>query len=195
MKIRLGLLFIAFCLTLNVGGCARGQAKAGKNAQAAAPVREIGSDAPELYRNGERRFRFTIPAGWLSISGDAGAAAATYRKANSSAQFQFSYAPTQGRLAVDAAVRSALKSAQQDVRRGRNLSAKRRHEKCESNRKVLCARGWEFVDNGAADSQHIIWQAYDRDNYYYNFTGSSDKAEFEAVRDELQLILDSVRFE
>jgi hypothetical protein len=47
---------------------------------------------------------------------------------------------------------------------------------------------------GNGSHQRIIWQCYDGDNYYYNFMVSTSPEEFNAVRAELQGIINSVRF-
>ena len=96
---------------------------------------------------------------------------------------------------AEASVKASLNSAKTDIKLGKNIDAKRRDEKCESNPKNICARGWELIDNGDSGPPRIIFQAYDKANTYYNFNASAEKPEFPAARAELQAIIDSIKFE
>ena len=57
--------------------------------------------------------------------------------------------------------------------------------------------GWEIMESrkgGGGMHQRIIWQCYDKDNYYYNFNVISHPDQFDAARAELQGLLNSIKF-
>jgi hypothetical protein len=153
-----------------------------------------GSTAPVTYRNESRRFQFTIPAGWALTDGDPNSDSAVFRKGATSSHFQFHYTQMASDFPAETSVQVSLKSALEEVKQGKNLSAKRRNEKCTHDPKKLCARGWELVDNGERGPQRIIWQAYDMNNFYFNFMASAENTEFGTARGELQGIIDSIHF-
>jgi len=159
------------------------------------PTGEMGSTAPQTYKNADRKFHFTIPAGWTKISGEPNSATAVFRKVGTSEFFQFNYTAMASNFPAEASVNASLNTAKQEVKQGKNIAAKRRDDRCESNPKNLCARGWELIDSGNAGPQRIIWQAYDKNNYYFNFMASAEKAEFGAARSGLQSVIDSIKFE
>jgi hypothetical protein len=162
---------------------------------AAAPAQSAGSSAPVTYSNKARKFHFTIPAGWAQVGGNADSENAQFQKVGGTASFQFHYTSMASNFPAEASVKASLNSAKDEIKRGINLAAKRRDDKCQSNPKLLCARGWELIDAGKDGHQRIIWQAYDKDNYYFNFMGASDTAEFQSVRAVLQQVVDSVKFD
>ncbi len=153
------------------------------------------SSAPVTHKHGSQKFHFTIPAGWAKTNGDLGGDSILFRKGNTSAHFQYHFTGMAGNFPAESSVAASLNSAKQDIKLGKNVSAKRRDDKCESNPKNLCARGWELIDSGNAGPQRIIWQVYDKNNTYFNFMASAEKAEFPAVQAELQAIIDSIKFE
>jgi hypothetical protein len=152
------------------------------------------SSAPVTYTNKARNFQFTIPAGWAKTDGDPAGETATFRKGQTTAHFNFHYTQLSADFPAETSVKASLKSAQEEVRQGKNIAAKRRDGMCVANPKKLCARGWELIDNGKSGPQRIIWQAYDGGNFYFNFMASAELAEFPAQRAELQGIIDSVKF-
>jgi hypothetical protein len=194
---------VAVCTVL--GGCAdygkvanttlgnMGTPRAGAK-DAGAPAREVGSAAPVTYGNKARNFQFTIPAGWAKVDGDPNSDSAQFRKVGTSRHFNFHYTAMAADFPAETSVKASLKSATDEVKQGTNLSAKRRDDRCASDPKKLCARGWELVDSGKQGPQRIIWQAYDTGNYYFNFMASAEASEFEPARSELQGIIDSIKF-
>ena len=153
------------------------------------------SAAPTVHKNADRKFHFTIPAGWALISGSPNSDSVVFRKGMTSRHFQFHYTAMAPDFPAEASVKASLTSANQDIKLGKNMAAKRRDDKCESNPKNTCARGWELIDSGNAGPQRIIWQVYDKANTYMNFMASAEKDEFPAARAELQAIIDSIKFE
>ncbi|HLA36154.1 MAG TPA: hypothetical protein VJ001_14925 [Rhodocyclaceae bacterium] len=178
----------------NLGGL--GNLLSGSSATPSAPAAaESGSSAAATYKHTERKFHFTIPAGWAKVSGELNADSMIFRKVGTTRHFQFHSTAMAASFPAETSVSASLNSAKQDVKLGKNLAAKRRDDKCESNPKQLCARGWELIDNGESGPQRIIWQAYDKSNTLYNFMASAEKAEFADARAELQTIVDSIKFE
>jgi len=153
------------------------------------------SSAPAVHKNADRKFHFTIPAGWALVSGSPNSDSVVFRKGMTSRHFTFHYTGMAPDFPAEASVKASLNSANQDIKLGKNIAAKRRDDKCEGNPKNLCARGWELIDSGNAGPQRIIWQVYDKNNTYINFMASAEKDEFPAARAELQAIIDSIKFE
>lgn len=163
---------------------------------AAAPgVAESGSTAATTYSNKGRKFHFTIPAGWAKVGGDPDSDSAEFRKVGTSQHFLFHYTRMAPDFPAEAAVKASLDRAKNEIKQGINMAAKRRDDPCQSKSKALCARGWELIDSGKDGHQRIIWQAYDKESFYYNFMAASDPAEFQGARATLQQVIDSVKFE
>ncbi|MEI6984750.1 MAG: hypothetical protein WCK65_01355 [Rhodospirillaceae bacterium] len=156
---------------------------------------EASSTVPMIYQNTDRKFRFTIPAGWVKVQGDPNSDSVVFRKGMTSSHFQFHYTGMSPDFPAEASVKASLNSAKQDIKLGKNIEAKRRDDKCESNPKALCARGWELIDSGNSGPQRIIWQVYDKNNTYINLMASAEKEEFNAARVELQSIINSIKFQ
>lgn len=195
---------IALVAGMALAGCTAESARTGvavadavlNPPSAAAPAgRPPTGGAPFTYRNAGRKFHVTLPAGWSQVSGDPNSDSAVFSRAGTSQRFQFHFAPMAPGFPVEASVRASLTKAKVDIGLGKNIAAKRRDDKCESNPAKICARGWELIDSGKTGPQRIIWQAYDGANYYYNFMGSAEPAEFDRVRASLQTIVDSIQFE
>lgn len=155
---------------------------------------EVMSSAPVTYTNKARNFQFTIPAGWAKVEGDPAGDSVVFRKGRTTLSFNLHYTQMSADFPAETSVKASLKSAQEEVRQGKNIAAKRRDEMCVANPKKLCARGWELIDNGKSGPQRIIWQAYDTANFYFNFMASAESNEFAGARAELQSIIDSVKF-
>jgi hypothetical protein len=180
-------------------------AKAAVTPQIAAPVAggaagspgtaESASTAATTYSNKERKFHFTILAGWTKVGGDPNSDSAEFRKVGTSQHFLFHYTRMAPDFPAETAVKVSLERAKDEIKQGINIAAKRRDDACLSKSKALCARGWELIDSGKDGHQRIIWQAYDKESYYYNFMAASDPAEFQGARAALQQVIDSVRFE
>ncbi|WP_054773690.1 hypothetical protein [Methylogaea oryzae] len=188
---KIGTSLITLALALSAGACSEGQlSNIAQNAlkpQAgvgggSVSGQESASAAPVTYSNKARKFHFTIPAGWAKVGGDPEGENAQFQKVGGTASFQFHYTSMASNFPAEASVKASLTMAKDEIKQGKNIEAKRRDDKCQSNPKVQCARGWELIDAGKDGHQRIIWQAYDKDNYYYNFMGASDTAEFQSVR-------------
>ncbi|MBF0516303.1 MAG: hypothetical protein HQK97_04155 [Nitrospirae bacterium] len=147
------------------------------------------------YTNNQRSFTFTIPQGWQITDGSADSDHMVIRKTGTTQHFQYQYTPLGGSFPAEAGVKASLKSALEDIKLGKNIAAKRRDDvKKINNKTVLYARGWELIDAGKGGPQRIIWQCYDRENFYFNFMASAESNEFAAARPELQKIIDSIKF-
>lgn len=154
------------------------------------------SAAGGTFRNDDRKFSFTLPPGWEKTAGDPNSDNVTFRRGNTSQHFTFHYTAMSPSFPAGSSVQASLKSAKEDVKLGKNLSAKRRDDICgPKDKKVTCARGWELIDSGKGGYQRIIYQCYDRNNFYFNFIASSETGEFAGAQDMLQGIIDSIKFE
>ena len=205
---KISLTIAVTVLALGVNGCselnqannlanaiAKPQTPASGSASSSSASVQSGSTAPVTYSNKARKFHFTIPAGWAKINGDPDSNTLLLQKVGGSASFQFHYTGMASNFPAEASVKASLNMAKDEVKRGNNIAAKRRDDKCQSNPKVLCARGWELIDDGHDGHQRIIWQAYDKDNFYYNFMGASNTPDFQAARATLQEVIESVKFD
>ncbi|MEO5360454.1 MAG: hypothetical protein H7843_08390 [Nitrospirota bacterium] len=147
------------------------------------------------YTNTQRKFTFTIPQGWEITSGTPDSENMVFRKTGTTQHFMYQYTPLGSSFPAEASVKASLKSALEDIKLGKNIAAKRRDDvKKINNKTVQYARGWELIDAGKGGPQRIIWQCYDRENFYFNFMASSEANEFAAARPELQKIIDSIKF-
>jgi hypothetical protein len=150
------------------------------------------------YKNKARNFSFTIPAGWSKQSGDVDSDTVIFMQEplNKTCSFQFNITPMQADFPAEASVKASLDTAKKDVKAGKNISAKRRDESGkEKGKNVRFTRGWELVEKGQAGSpKRIIYQAYDRQNNYYNMMAAAETEHFEECRPSLQKIIDSIKF-
>jgi hypothetical protein len=149
------------------------------------------STAPVTYKNTERNFSFTIPAGWKRTEGQANSSGEGFGKPGTTRFFHIHYTQMVPSFPAKSSVEASLKTAKEEVGIGKLLSAKRRDD---AGGKII---GWEIVESrkgGGGMHQRIIWQCYDKDNYYYNFGVVSHPDQFEAARAELQGILNSIKF-
>ncbi|MBF0554840.1 MAG: hypothetical protein HQK96_09850 [Nitrospirae bacterium] len=153
------------------------------------------STEDKTYTNNQRKFTFTIPSGWEVVSGTPDADNMVFRKTGTSQHFSYQYTPLGGSFPAEASVKASLKTALEDIKLGKNIAAKRRDDvKKINNKTVLYTRGWELTDAGKNGPQRIIWQCYDRENFYFNFMASSESNEFDAAKPQLQKIIDSIKF-
>ncbi len=200
------LVLMVFALMFFLGGCNSLPSTTGlmNKAIGSAGVGESGtgvssgSSAAATYTNTDRKFSFVIPAGWSKQSGDVNSDSVLFMKVPiaSTCSFQFHLNRMQLDFPAEASVSASLKSAKKDIQIDKNLSAKRRDESGkENNKTVRFTRGWELVEKGKAGGhQRIIYQAYDRENYYMNFMGAAETEHFEECRPELKEIVDSIKF-
>jgi len=150
------------------------------------------------YKNKARNFSFTIPAGWSKQSGDVDSDTVIFMQEplSKTCSFQFNITSMQADFPAEASVKASLDTAKKDVKSGKNISAKRRDESGkEKGKNVRFTRGWELVEKGQAGSpKRIIYQAYDRQNNYYNMMAAAETEHFEECRPSLQKIIDSIKF-
>jgi len=149
------------------------------------------STAPVTYQNTERKFSFAIPAGWKRTEGAPNSAGEGFGKPGTTRFFHIHYTQMVPSFPAKSSVEASLKTAKEEVGIGKLLSAKRRDD---AGGKII---GWEIVESrkgGGGSHQRIIWQCYDKDNYYYNFGVVAHPDQFEAARAELQGILNSIKF-
>ncbi|NOQ35378.1 MAG: hypothetical protein GQ569_05715 [Methylococcaceae bacterium] len=190
-------------LSLLLSGCPATSATSVLN-QVANPVSSVaaaadtGSSEAVTYKNKGRNFSFTIPAGWSKQSGDANSETALFMKMpiKTSCSFQFHMTRMKLSFPAEAAVKASLKSSKEDIQIDKLLSAKRRDESGKENGKtVKFTRGWEIVEAPKTDHQRIIYQAYDRENYYFNMMAAASTPEqFTQCKPELRKIIDSIKF-
>jgi hypothetical protein len=146
---------------------------------------------PQTFKNTERNFSFTVPAGWKRTEGSPNASGEGFGKPGTTRFFHIHYTQMVPSFPAKASVDASLKTAKEEITIGKLLSAKRRDD---AGDKVI---GWEIVESrkgGGGTHQRIIWQCYDKNNYYYNFGVVAHPDQFEAARAELQGILNSIKF-
>lgn len=150
------------------------------------------------YKNKDRNFSVTIPAGWSKQNGDVNSETVLFmaEPLTKTCSFQFHMTRMQMDFPAEASVKASLDSAKKDIAIDKNISAKRRDESgMENGKQVKFTRGWELVEKGKAGSpQRIIYQAYDRQNYYMNMMAAAETEHFEECRPALQKIIDSIKF-
>jgi hypothetical protein len=158
----------------------------------------VSSTQAVTYKNTDRNYAFTIPAGWALQSGDVNADDVLFMAVpfSKTCSFHVHMTPMQPDFPAEASVKASLDSAVQDMKRDKNLAAKRRDESgMENGKQVKFTRGWELTEKGQPGGhQRIIYQAYDRQNYYLNMMAAAATEHFEACRPTLQSIIDSIKF-
>ncbi len=150
----------------------------------------VGSTEAVTYTNKARHYSFTIPAGWAKQSGDVNSDSVLFMEVplSKTCSFQINMNRMQADFPAEASVKASLESAKKDIAIDKNISAKRRDE-------AGYTRGWELVEKGKAGGhQRIIYQAYDKENYYLNMMAAAETEHFEACRPTLQKIIDSIKF-
>ena len=148
-----------------------------------------GLPSDTTYRNKERPFSYTIPAGWRLEGGDPTGNRPTFMKPGTTASFQFHFTQMVPSFPRKAAVDAGYKQSKEEMTIGKYMSVKRRNQGS-----VI---GWEVIETaekGSGGYQRIIWQCYDGQNYYYNFMAASEPSQFPQYRAVMQRIMDSVRF-
>ncbi len=192
---------LAGCNSANVGQSLLNQslspATSSAQPQAEASA-STGSSEAVIYKNKDRKYSFTIPAGWSKQSGDVNSDMVLFMQEPlaKTCSFQINMTRMQMDFPAEASVKASLDSAKKDIKIDKNLSAKRRDESgMENGKKVRFTRGWELVEKGQAGGhQRIIYQAYDRQNYYLNMMAAANTEHFEECRPTLQKIIDSIKF-
>ncbi|MBM4274762.1 MAG: hypothetical protein FJ134_09945 [Deltaproteobacteria bacterium] len=150
--------------------------------------------SPQTFKNTERNFTYTIPAGWKKVSGDPAAGNVQFGKPGTTRFFHVHYTQMVPSFPAKSAVDAGLKTGKEEITIGKLLAAKRKDQGGAGKKGII---GWEIVESrkgGGGSHQRIIWQCYDGDNYYYNFGVVSHPDQFDASKAELQGILDSIRF-
>ena len=154
--------------------------------------------APVTYQNKDRHYSFTIPAGWAKQSGDENSETVLFMKQplSKTCSFQVNMTRMQKDFPAEASVTASLDSALKDVEIEKNLSAKRRDESgLENGKTVQFTRGWELTEKGQKGGhQRIIYQAYDRENYYLNMMAAAETEKFADCRPDLESIIKSIKF-
>ena len=200
--------FIAFFLLVVVSNLAQAQfgilqqgidAAKGKKSDAHDVAGENvggkGSATAQTFANAERRFTYTIPAGWRLESGEPTGNNPVFMKPGTTWSFQFHYTAMTPDFPAGASVAASLKQAQQEIKTGKYSEAKRRDS--GDYKKKCGAIGWEVTETqsgGGGSHQRIIWQCYDGQNFYFNFMVAAHPDQFETARTELRSILDSITF-
>jgi hypothetical protein len=140
------------------------------------------------FRNTERPFSYTMPAGWRLEAGNPTGNRPTFMIPGTTAAFQFHFIQNVPSFPRKAAVDAGYKQSMEEMSIGKYLSVKRRNQG-----DVI---GWEVIETekGGGGFQRIIWQCYDKQNYYYNFMAASEPSQFPRFRAELQRVMDSIRF-
>jgi hypothetical protein len=167
-------------------------AKAKKQTKATPP------SEPVTYQNKSRHYSFTIPAAWAKQSGEVDSDTVLFmaQPLSKTCSFQINMTRMQLDFPAEASVAASLDSATKDIAIDKNISAKRRDESgLENGQQVQFTRGWELTEKGQKGGhQRIIYQAYDRENYYLNMMAAAETEHFEECRPDLQKIIDSIKF-
>jgi hypothetical protein len=148
--------------------------------------------SPQTFRN-KRGFSYTIPAGWQKEQGDPTGESAVFGRPGSTASFNFHMNQMVPSFPRKAAVDAGYKQAKEEMTIRKYMAVKRRDQGGKSG--VI---GWETIETaekGSGGFQRILWQCYDKDNYYYNFMTSVNPQQFNQYRAEMQRIVDSIRFD
>lgn len=163
-----------------------------KTKQPTAPAQAV------TYTHKDRHVSYTIPAGWQKLSGDVNSDSVLFmaQPLKKTCSFQINMTRMQQDFPAEASVAASLSSATKDISIDKNISAKRRDESgIEKGQKVQFTRGWELIEKGQKGGhQRIIYQAYDRENYYLNMMAAAETEHFEECRADLQKIIDSIKF-
>jgi hypothetical protein len=160
----------------------------------------------EMFKNKTYRFSFSIPSGWEKQSGNPNSSNVLFMQipiANS-CSFQFNVTPMTATFPTEASVNAALALAHRELKSNKLTSVKRRDtwikEKImlkgkEKESLVLLIRGWEMTEKPHKQKlQRIIYQAYDRQNRYFNFVAAATSEKFAHCEPELRKVMDSISF-
>lgn len=201
----IGASLLSACNSVNLG---QDILKQGIAATSVTPAGQVPSDAdsglatgstePVTYKNNDRKYSFTIPVGWMKQEGDVNSDSVLFMEVplSKSCSFQIHMTRMQLDFPAEASVKASLDSAKKDIQIDKLLSAKRRDESgSENGKKVKFTRGWQVVEKGQPGGhQRIIYQAYDRQNYYLNMMAAALTEHFEECRPSLKKIIDSIKF-
>lgn len=167
----------------------KSQEQSGPHNVADESVGGAGLASAMTFRNTQRPFSYTIPAGWRQESGNPTGKSVVFMKPGTTASFNFHFTQMVPSFPRKAAVDAGYKQAKEEMTINKYMSVKRRNQGS-----VI---GWETIETaekGSGGFQRIQWQCYDRDNYYYSFMASCDPRQFGQHRAAMQRIIDSVRF-
>jgi hypothetical protein len=171
------------------------QEESGGAMNLAADPKKLTFTAATTLRNNARQFSFTIPAGWQQLGGDVqDERGASFGKPGTTMSFTFHCTQMAPSFPAKSSVETSLKSAKEEVTIGKLISATRRDDPPGPNPIVF---GWQIVQTrkgGTGSHQSIIWQCYDKQNYYYNFNVTSHPDQFDASRADLEKVINSVHF-
>jgi hypothetical protein len=170
-------------------------------------LQPVPKPVPDItYRNKTYHFSFTIPTGWEKQSGNANSDNVLFMQMpiSNSCSFQFNVTPMSASFPAEAAVSAALATAHHELKLNRLSSAKRRDtslkEKIkekgkEKEKVVILTRGWEITEKAQNQTQQrIIYQVYDKENRYFNFTATAIREKFATCAPDLRKIIDSISF-
>lgn len=193
------LLLLSFALASCVTGS--GLVSTVANQPAAAPAAQTApaESGPEVFSAPrtfvhDRNFQFTIPAGWYLVDGDPEHGESfSFMKKGTPRGMSGHLEQMVPSFPRAAAVKAGLKQDKERMQINKVLDARRRDD---GNIKKGCGViGWEQTEAPQKNSfQRIIWQCYDGDNYYMNFTTYTANEDFEAARSELREVSDSIQF-
>ena len=154
-----------------------------------------GSSSVVTYDNKTYGFTFTMPAGWSKTTGTPDSDMVLFSKMpmTNACSFQFHITAMRKSFPAGASVNASYKAAKEDIAIKKIVSVKRRNQGIKNKKASVI--GWEIVDNGKSGGyKRIIYQAYDAQNHYFNFTASSSIEKFESCRPELRKIINSIKF-
>ncbi len=194
----LGALALPLCAQAQLDFLKKGAEKAlggaGSDASGAAQA-PASTAAPQSYSNTDRKFRFTLPGGWQQMSGDPDSENVLFMKPGTTQSFQFHITQMGPSFPAESSVSASLKQSEEQKQIGKLAAVKRRDDGGKQSKCGVI--GWEIVESatgGGGEHQRIIWQAYDGENYYFNFMAASHPNEFTVNQAALQGIIDSINF-
>lgn len=205
---KISAITACFALGLILTGCDSVKSASGILNQALEPLADTSVNTKaaadtQIYQNKSRNFSFSIPGDWSQQSGDVNSSSALFmaKPVSRTCSFQFNINPMPPKFPSGASISSSLTQAKKDLKSKKLIAAKRRDQhttipdKNGKQQKIRLAQGWEVVEAGLAGGhQRIIYQTYDRNNYYMNFLAAAQTEQFEACRPALRMIIDSIKF-
>lgn len=161
-----------------------------------------------IFKNKNYHFSFSMPSDWEKQSGHINGSNVLFMQipiANS-CRFQFNVIPMTATFQAESVVNHALTSAYRILKLNKLAAVKQRYtllkEKIAVNGKIkeqekvlILTRGWEISEKPQhLKQQRIIYQVYDRENRYFNFTAAASSEKFAQCEPELRKIIDSITF-
>ncbi len=184
-----------FCVSCVTTGTSLLNTASSTSKTAAQPAADSGSNvlsSPTTYRNTPRNFQFTLPAGWEPVA-DPDSESILSMRAGTPRSLNIHMEQMVPSFPRDAAVQAGLKQDKERMQINKVETAVRRDD--GSIKQGCGVIGWEQTEMPQKNGyRRIIWQAYDGENYYFNFMAATENEDFEAARAELRQIMDSVRF-